>query len=115
MYSFILAERVLHFAGNLDVRELNTPIKSLEVQKERMNFSHNDHEKDYDGLPSQRGHVATPIKTPRPCLAATPLLVSLNLIIVHPNIKRCQLKDQLFTMHMKEPQIPEQMSQGRLR
>jgi hypothetical protein len=37
----------------LDVRELNTPIKTLEVQKERMTFSHNDHEKD-DGLPSQK-------------------------------------------------------------
>jgi hypothetical protein len=55
MYSFILAARVLHFAGKLDVRELNTPIKTLEVQKERMNFSHNDHEKDYDALPSQKG------------------------------------------------------------
>jgi hypothetical protein len=80
-----------------------------------MNFSHNDHEKHYDALPSQKGEVATPIKTPSPCLAATLLLFPLNLIIVHPNIKRCQWKEQLFTMHMKEPQIPEQMSQGRLR
>jgi len=55
MYSFILAERVLHFAGNLDVRELNTLRKTLEVQKERLNFSPNDHEKDYDALPSQKG------------------------------------------------------------
>jgi hypothetical protein len=39
----------------LDVRELNTPIKTLEVQKERMNFSHNDHEQDYDAPPSQKG------------------------------------------------------------
>jgi hypothetical protein len=56
----------LHFAGKLDVREFNTSIKTLEVQKERMNFSHNDHEKDYDALPSQKGKVATPMKTPRP-------------------------------------------------
>jgi hypothetical protein len=55
MYSFILAERVLHFAGKLDVRELNTLRKTLEVQKERMNFSHNAHEKDYDAVPSQKG------------------------------------------------------------
>jgi hypothetical protein len=31
MFMFILAERVLHFAGKLDVRQLNTPIKTLEV------------------------------------------------------------------------------------
>jgi hypothetical protein len=55
MYSSILAERVLHFAGNLAVRELNTPTKTLEVQKERMNFSHEDHAKDYDALTSQEG------------------------------------------------------------
>jgi hypothetical protein len=45
----------LHFSGKLDARELNTPIKALEVEKERMNFSHNDHEKDYNALPSQKG------------------------------------------------------------
>jgi hypothetical protein len=66
MYSFILGEKVLQLAGKLYVRELNTSIKTLEVQKERMNFSHNDHEKDYDALPSQKGKVATPMKTPRP-------------------------------------------------
>jgi hypothetical protein len=47
MYSSILAERALQ-----DVRELNTPTKMLEVQKERMDVSHHDHAKDYDALPS---------------------------------------------------------------
>jgi hypothetical protein len=51
MFIFILAERVLHFAGKLHVWELNNPIKTLEVHKERMNLSHNDHEKDYDAPP----------------------------------------------------------------
>jgi hypothetical protein len=53
------------------VSELNTPTKTLEVQKERMDFSNHDHAEDYD---ARKGSVATPIKTPRPCLAASPLL-----------------------------------------
>jgi hypothetical protein len=55
IYSSFLAERILHFADKLDFRELNTPTKTLEVQKERMNFSHDDHPKDYDALTSQEG------------------------------------------------------------
>jgi hypothetical protein len=55
MYSFILAERVLHFAGKLYVRELHTLRRTLEVQNERMTFSPNAHEKDYDAVPSQKG------------------------------------------------------------
>jgi hypothetical protein len=50
-----LLREFLHFAGKLDVKELSTPTKTLEVQKERMNFSHDDYAKDYDALTSQEG------------------------------------------------------------
>ncbi|CAM6035090.1 unnamed protein product [Sphagnum compactum] len=60
--------------AKLDVREPNTPTKTSEVHKENnTSFSHNDHAKHCETLPSRKGRVATPIKTPRPCLAATPL------------------------------------------
>ncbi len=95
------------FAGKLDVSELNTPTKTLEVQKERMDFSHHDHAKDYD---ARKGSVATPIKTPRPWLAASPLLDPSEPYRDSPKHER----PALYTLHMKEAQIPEQMSHRRL-
>ncbi|CAM6058238.1 unnamed protein product [Sphagnum tenellum] len=60
--------------AKLDVREPNTPTKTSEVHKENNTiFSHNDRAKHCETLPSRKGRVATPIKTPRPCSAATPL------------------------------------------
>jgi hypothetical protein len=61
-------------AAKLDIREPNTPTKTSEVHKEnKTSFSHNDHAKHCETVPSRKGRVATPIKTPRPCSAATSL------------------------------------------
>ncbi len=70
---FLLTESCI-LAAKLDIREPNTPTKTSEVHKEnKTSFSHNDHAKHCETVPSRKGRVATPIKTPRPCSAATSL------------------------------------------